>query len=324
MSGTLTRFLQDQFEADCPKGWTVAREVNLLPKKTRELLGYSPRADVVMTRGDKKRRLWIEFEVSRADPVANHAKFATSHLFYPQPETDAFVAMVSPDVVLGRANLAANTVQLMRKLGISAFQTTLFPHHSSIEIKRLNMLSLSDLSQRQLNVALEIERALVISEALQETREGKVFFTGNLLEAILNLRCWNDEISTEHGKSLWGKRVVTYFLFDPVSRLFAPSKYCAYLVFPRTRIIDFSALQPHIDCGMTMSVYSRLEHSTSLFDGAKARQHFTSQLALQSVPLLKLPSLQSTFNRWCDMKRDSIRIHPRGPVILLPEAIQKK
>jgi hypothetical protein len=33
------------------------------------------------------RRLWIEFEISRADPVANHAKFATAQLFQPLPVT---------------------------------------------------------------------------------------------------------------------------------------------------------------------------------------------------------------------------------------------
>ena len=33
-------------------------------------------ADVLLERVDGSRRLWVEFEVSRADPVANHAKFA--------------------------------------------------------------------------------------------------------------------------------------------------------------------------------------------------------------------------------------------------------
>ncbi len=324
MSGTLTRFLQDQFEATCPKGWTVAREVNLLPEQMRELLGYSPRADVVMTRDDGRRRLWIEFEVSRADPVANHAKFATSHLFYPQPETDAFVAMVSPHVVRGRANLAANTVQLMRRLGMNAFQTILLPQYPPSEIKRINHLSYHQLRQNGLDVAPEIERALVISEALQEHEGFKLFFTGNVLEAVLNLHRWNDETATEAGRSAWGKRIVTYFLFDPVIRLFAPSKYCAYLAVPRRETATSKLYRPQIGQGMTLSIYSRLDQSTSLFDGRRARQHFMKRLGLQSRSLSELPSIQPLFDRWHDAKRDCIGIHPSGPVILLPSNIPGK
>ena len=69
------------------------------------LLGYRPRVDVLLEREDGSRRLWIEFEVSRADPVANHAKFATAHLFQPQAEADSFLAMVSPHVARGRRSL---------------------------------------------------------------------------------------------------------------------------------------------------------------------------------------------------------------------------
>ena len=57
------------------------------PDLEREL-GYGPRADVLLERADGARRLWIEFEVSRAYPVENHAKFATSHLFEPQHPSD--------------------------------------------------------------------------------------------------------------------------------------------------------------------------------------------------------------------------------------------
>jgi hypothetical protein len=53
------------------------------------------------------RRIWVEFEVSRADPVANRAKFATAHLFQSQPAADTFLAMVRPHVDRGRRNLAA-------------------------------------------------------------------------------------------------------------------------------------------------------------------------------------------------------------------------
>ena len=60
------------------------------------MLGFAPRADVLLSRADGSTRLWIEFEISRADPVANHAKFATAHLFEPRTSGDTFVSMVSP------------------------------------------------------------------------------------------------------------------------------------------------------------------------------------------------------------------------------------
>ena len=50
----------------------------------------------------------LSIEVSRADPVANHAKFATGHLFQPQLPTDVFISMESSNATQGRRNLAFN------------------------------------------------------------------------------------------------------------------------------------------------------------------------------------------------------------------------
>jgi hypothetical protein len=121
--GAITEYLQDSFAEFCPPGWTCRREVQVLDSALAELFGYAPKADVVLDRDDGRRRLWIEFEVSRADPVANHAKFATAHLFQPQRPADTFVSMVSWHVVRGRRNQAANTISLMRHIGMSAFQS---------------------------------------------------------------------------------------------------------------------------------------------------------------------------------------------------------
>ena len=129
----------------------------------QSILGYSARADVLLTRDDGTRRIWIEFEVSRADPVANHAKFATSHLFEPQPKTDTFVAMVSSHVTRGRRNLAANTILLMRRIGMRAFQTVLLPSISPADIKRLNHLSIAELLTKSIDTDSEIARAMLIS-----------------------------------------------------------------------------------------------------------------------------------------------------------------
>src|SRR5438128_7180232 len=111
--GTLARYLQHEFRTACPAGWRCTTECHLLDSSLRKVLGYSSQADVLLEREDGKRRLWIEFEVSRADPVANHAKFATSNLFCPLGEGSTFISMVSPHVQRGRRNLAAATIHLM-------------------------------------------------------------------------------------------------------------------------------------------------------------------------------------------------------------------
>ena len=107
--GTLTRYLQQEFARLCPPDWHSRSEVSLLAPELSRLLSYAQRADVLLEHRMDRRRIWIEFEVSRADPVANHAKFATSHLFQPQPPDDTFVSMISPHVTRGRRNLASIT-----------------------------------------------------------------------------------------------------------------------------------------------------------------------------------------------------------------------
>src|SRR5262245_10408616 len=99
--GSLASHLQQEFVRRCPSGWTSTKECHLLSSDLEQVVGYAPRADVVLEQVSPSRRLWIEFEISRADPVANHAKFATAHLFRPQDQNDVFIAMISPHVARG-------------------------------------------------------------------------------------------------------------------------------------------------------------------------------------------------------------------------------
>ena len=103
--GNLTTHLQYAFAEQCPAGWSSRSEVKLLPAELNDLFGYSSRTDILLTKDDGSRRLWIEFEISRADPVANHAKFATAHLFSKQLQSDCFISMVSSHINRGRGNL---------------------------------------------------------------------------------------------------------------------------------------------------------------------------------------------------------------------------
>jgi len=118
---SLTSFLQRSFASKVPAGWQSSHEVPLLSKELEKRLGFSPRADVLLKNAALDRRIWIEFEISRADPAANHLKFAVGHLFFAQPSGDAFVSMVSHHVAAGRTNLGATAVILMRRLGMQAY-----------------------------------------------------------------------------------------------------------------------------------------------------------------------------------------------------------
>jgi hypothetical protein len=178
---SLTRFLQREFIRLCPAGWTAASERRLLNSEIEQILGYQPQVDVVLEKEDGMMRVWVEFEVSRADPVANHAKFATSHLFQPQPSTDVFVSMISPHVTKGRRNLAANTVFLLRNIGMNAFQTILFPNIDRKEIKRINHLDSDAIQRENLDVQAELDRVFIVSEACLSLSSQQIHFVGDIL-----------------------------------------------------------------------------------------------------------------------------------------------
>ena len=152
----LAKNAQQGFIKHCPEGWACRSEVNLLPDNFESIMGYTSRADALLEKIDEKRRFWIEFEISRADPVANHVKFATAHIFHPQLETDIFVSMISSHVVRGRRNLASNTISLMRKLGMNAFQTVLLPNYIPDEIKKLNHTELASFENLDIDFDKEI------------------------------------------------------------------------------------------------------------------------------------------------------------------------
>jgi hypothetical protein len=268
---------------------------------------------------DRKRRLWIEFEVSRADPVANQVKFATAHLFAPQPETDSFVSMISPHVVWGRRNLAANTVLLMRHLGMRAFQTVLLPHLEPARIKQLNHLPLVALSTEGLPVAAELERALFISEEVARVRERRIYPAGDLLDVLLNVRGWNSTVETSSCATLWGRRTVTYFVFDPYSKSFAPSKFCAFVVPPLTGPVESACWPSGAGTGMTIEIYATLQETPG-FDGARAWSHLTRRLAMRVCLPSEIPEVWAHFERWLECHSQRIQIHPSGPKLLVPPA----
>ncbi len=305
--GTLPSYLQRAFAAACPPSWSVTAEVALLADDLAEVLGYRPKADLLLTHTDG-RRIWVEFEISRADPVANHTKFATAHLFQRQPPNDSFLSMVSPHVSRGRRNLSAATVVLLRRIGMAAFQTTLFPHLSPSEIKRLNDTPLHRLLIEAPPVTDELDRVFVVTEPLLTDATGRIHFAGDILEVFLNLRRWQGELAEPGVRKRWGKRTITYFVADPRRQLFAPAKFCAYV----------DVLAPTPGAAMTIDRYLSLDGREPRFDGHRARVHLTRHLAFVEQPLAALPALQPAFEQWLASNADIITVHQRGPILLLP------
>lgn len=317
LSMSLTSFLQYSFAAQAPSGWKCSHEVAVLSKELERVLGFAPRADVLLENCETNRRVWIEFEISRADPVANHMKFAVGHLFLPQPSGDTFVSMVSDHVTAGRMNLGASAVILMRRLGMQAFQIPLFPNMTGESVKELNHLPGPELINRQIDVMPEIERALSISEPVYTDSSHRIFFVSNVFEVSLNVMEWNQSVTSRDGARQWGKRTVTYFVFDPRSDLFAPSKFCAFIPIPDKSLSMESDNSDRI-LSMTMPYYCSIDVNEPRFDGGVARKHFLYRLGYRQYHTNESPSLFSRFEHWLMGHKDRIGIHPRSAHIFMP------
>ncbi len=312
--GNLTGYLQDRFRGACPPGWDCQPETRLLTRELQAVLGYAPRADVVLTEFAAGRRLWIEFEVSRADPVANHAKFATAHLFQPQAPNDIFVSMVSRHVERGRRNLAANTIQLMRHLGMQAVQTVLFPCLNGVEVQRFNQMDKDELRRIGPDVQPEIERVFAVTTPQADAGDHHIYLAGEVVDALLNARAWNREVATPVGRGLWGRRRVQYFVGVPYSAEFAPCKFCAFLPIRREKPSSGSSDTSR----MTLQLYVQLDESEPRFDGNVAQRHLTRRLGMVARTPAEDPQTTALFQQWLTTVADLITVPARGPVFLLP------
>lgn len=299
--GTLTSFLQSRFEEQCPRGWNCRREVDLVDAAAAARLGFAPRADVVLEQSGGPRRIWVEFEVSRADPVANHAKFATARFLEGGDASEAFVSMSSRHIAPGRAALAAGTAMMMRALGIPAFQTALLPAIDAREIKRLNALPLRELAHSaRIDVAAEIGRVLQVTDALVLKGWHRIHKADNPYTVAVNVRQWNREIGDAGTAATWGRRRIRYFVFDPVSRLFAPSKFAAFVPSPQGQ----SGTRPFTEVreppgAMSIGLYAALGEQDPRFDGHVARRHLEVALGYRAVELSQSGDvLRAAFEKW--------------------------
>jgi hypothetical protein len=312
---SLAHFLQTSFAAEVPDEWQCSSERRLLPADLERDLGFSPRVDIVLENPARKRRIWIEFEISRADPAANHLKFAVGHLFHPAVAADTFLSMVSNHVARGRANLGASAILLMRNLGINAFQTPLLPHLQASAVKELNHLAASELQARGIDVTGEVQRAFAVTAPAFSIKDDEVYYAANEFEVSRNVRQWNQELSRGRLVARWSKRTVRYFVYDQPARLFAPSKFCAFLPVSRQSGPSKVELQMPVS-PMTIAHYTALDQSALRFDGGNAQKHLQRRLGYSARRLADFPE-QSHFHAWLSRHASRIQVHPDGPIILV-------
>src|SRR5215213_1566391 len=311
--GLLAGYLQRQFQANCPAEWHCTKERPLLDPSDRALLGYDPRADVVLERADGARRLWIEFE--SADPAANHAKFATAHVLRPWGPADAFVSMISAHVARGRRNLGAGMIHVMRQVGIDAFQTVLLPNLGRERIKLLNH-DLGALHAAHPDVLPEIERVLDIAEPVATSSTGRLHFAADVFDVTLNVRRWNREADAPQGAATWRRRAVRYVVVDRATGLCAPAKFAAYvLLLARDAPVG---TVPGFQHGLTFERYQQLDQHEPLFDGHRAWTHLTRRLGFVSRSYADAPAEAALFDAWHARRADLLQVDRERLHLLVP------
>lgn len=236
-------------------------------------------------------------------------------MFCPQPETDTFVSMVSSHVARGRQNLSANAIYLMRNIGMRAFQTVLLPTFDGPRIKELNHLPQEVLQREPIDIVQEITRIFMISSPLLSVSNYSLHYAGNHLEVLLNLYRWNQEVQSSQGQRLWGKRTVTFFVYDRVSQQFAPSKFCAYVAVRNSKQPDDPRMA-EMRSEMSLEYYATLQNDRR-FDGRAARSHLVDRLGMMLKQDTDDSSVAASFNKWLESRGAQIRVHPQGPIFIV-------
>ena len=226
--------------------------------------------------------------------------------------------MVSSHIEKGRRNLAANTIFLMRKVGIDAFQIPLLPAESPARVKALNHTPLASLSTAGLDVAGEISRCLKLPQPGFCKDEHRILFASNALEVLLNVERWNHELRSEDGQRLWGRRRVQYFVFSPTSGLFAPAKFCAFTASDSALSGGQGGLQFSVGGFMPLKLYASLDESEARFDGNIAWRHLVNNLAFMRTPLGGEPDMAQRFASWLGDRESFLNVKMGNAIALIP------
>lgn len=316
---SLARHLQEQFTACCPDGWICEAEGRIVARETETLLGFAPQADLVLLEATSGRRISVELEISRADPVANHAKFAAAHLREPFPANHTFVSMMSRHIAPGRRNLGAQMIGVLRALGMRAFQTVLLPNMDGDRIMELNHASTARVQEEALPVEGEIQRVLQVALALGTSRDGEdeLHFAANSTEVLTNVRSWNLELERSRSGGTWKRRRCRYFVHDPVTNRFAPSKFAAYVCLPS--LLQSAPPIGRLLTGMNLARYQKIDQDESIFDGNRAWNHLVKHLAFSKQPVGECSQRETldAFWRWIRQRDDAVQVAD-DPILLEP------
>jgi hypothetical protein len=306
MSGALETFLSDSFCRLAPPGFAASKQADLFDETRAQRLGFHARLDVQLV-GPRGLRIGVEFEISRADPVANQVKFLVAQQSGALGPDDVLVSMMSPHIVRGRRNLAGAFSRQLRASGVGAFLVSLLPQLEAREVRRLNHRAARELARLRPIAPPEVRRALAVALP-QGERDHRIHFAGDVVDVIANIWTWKDAMDGA-GADLWKRRRVQFFVHDPLSKLFAPAKFCAFVPARRPS-------GPRPPPTMTMEVYASLGERDPRFDGHRARRHLARRLAFVDVPLTG--ALAAEFENWWHRYRAALSLHTPVRVLLPP------
>ncbi|MBZ5596027.1 MAG: hypothetical protein LAP39_27610 [Acidobacteriia bacterium] len=141
---------------------TLRYEADVFPRSLCEEIGYSPAADLLVeyTWDGSEVHAWIELEVSRADPVANPAKFLVAFSERSPQPGEVFVFAISRAIQRGRAALCRRFVQMMRDRGFPVYAEDFLPSATEHLITRLNVRSREEFEQALATEPENLRRAL--------------------------------------------------------------------------------------------------------------------------------------------------------------------
>ena len=171
-----------------------------------------------------------------------------------------------------------------------------------------------------LDTQSELDRALRVSDAEITDGGHRIHKVDNRFAVAVNVRQWNAELLDPKLATVWGRRRVSYFVYDQASRLFAPSKFCAFVPTVKTAsAANLPALLEGRPAGMTMPIYASLGEGDKRFDGAIAWKHLHQVLGYDLWDLSSAGhGIKAEFERWRAQSADVLDI--RAPKLLLPPA----
>ena len=271
--GALARFLAVEFAClRSGEGWHCHAEAPLFSDRLAKRYGFRPAVDLLLV-GPEGQRILVEFEISRADPVANQVKFLIAHRAGELQHGDTLVGMFSPAITRGRRCIAGVFARQLRGEGVPAFQLSLLPHLDAPTVKMLNQSSAEQLAREGPPLQQELDRLLSVLEPRGQGKH-RVHFAGDVTDVLANLWTWNDEIQNPALAECWGRRRIQYFVHDPLGGEFAPAKFCAFI--PSATLAGSASPPSGV---MTLATYCGLGEDDSRFDGHRAHKHLVEKLA---------------------------------------------